>query len=52
MARYNDGWGSQVFGGTFWLMAWLFTIGFAELSFWEGVFAFFIWPYYIGTTFR
>jgi len=36
------------FLGGLWLMGWLFTIGFLELSFWRGVLAIIIWPYYIG----
>lgn len=32
----------------FWLMGWLFTIGFLRLTFWKGVLALFIWPYYLG----
>lgn len=31
-----------------WFAAWLFTIGFLKLSFWNGVLAIVIWPYYIG----
>jgi len=31
-----------------WLLAWLFTIGFAKLGFWSGALAFLIWPYYLG----
>jgi hypothetical protein len=31
-----------------WFGAWLFTIGFLHLHFWEGVLAIVIWPYYIG----
>ena len=27
---------------------WLFTIGFLKLSFWYGVLAVIIWPYYLG----
>lgn len=27
---------------------WLFTIGYLKLSFWQGVLAVVIWPYYIG----
>ncbi len=37
-----------VTGGA-WIAAWLFTIGYLELSFWEGVLAVVIWPYYIGS---
>lgn len=35
--------------GGLWIMGWLFTIGFLQLSFWQGVLALFIWPYDIGT---
>ena len=34
--------------GIIWLGAWLFTIGFLKLAFWQGVFAIVIWPYYLG----
>ena len=34
--------------GTLWLAAWLFTIGFLKLSFWQGVLAIPLWPYYFG----
>jgi hypothetical protein len=34
--------------GTLWCAAWLFTIGFLHLGFWQGVLAIVIWPYYIG----
>ena len=32
-----------------WFAAWLFTIGFMDLSFFEGLVALVIWPYYLGT---
>lgn len=35
-----------------WFIAWLFTIGFLKLSFWQGVLAIIIWPYYLGVTTR
>ena len=38
--------------GPFWLMGWLFTIGFAHLSFWRGVLAIILWPYYLGSMLR
>jgi len=38
------------FFGGLWLAAWLFTIGFLHLSFWKGVAAILIWPYYLGVT--
>jgi hypothetical protein len=34
--------------GILWCIGWLFSIGFFHLSFWKGVLAVFIWPYYIG----
>lgn len=34
--------------GSLWAIGWLFTIGYLKLSFWKGVLAIFIWPYYIG----
>jgi hypothetical protein len=37
--------------GTVWLAAWLFTIGFLHLTFWKGVLAVVLWPYYLGLAF-
>jgi len=34
--------------GGLWFAAWLFTVGFLKLSFWYGVFAVILWPYFIG----
>ena len=34
--------------GLIWVAGWLFSIGFLQLSFWRGVLAIVIWPYYIG----
>ena len=34
--------------GILWAIGWLFTIGFLHLTFWKGVLAIIIWPYYIG----
>lgn len=39
---------NHTFTGGAWFGAWLFTIGFLHLSFWQGVFAIVIWPYYVG----
>jgi hypothetical protein len=39
------------FMGILWCGAWLFTIGFLHLSFWKGVLAIILWPYYLGVTF-
>ncbi|HEV2135429.1 MAG TPA: hypothetical protein VGR47_14435 [Terracidiphilus sp.] len=38
----------HTFFGGLWFAAWLFTIGYLHLSFWKGVFALVIWPYFIG----
>mgnify|MGYP006290345229 CR=1 FL=1 len=38
--------------GVLWLVGWLFTIGFLQLSFWQGVLAVVVWPYYLGEFFR
>ncbi|HET7699022.1 MAG TPA: hypothetical protein VFK57_25105 [Vicinamibacterales bacterium] len=36
------------FMGTVWVAGWLFTIGFLQLLFWQGVLAILLWPYYLG----
>ncbi len=38
--------------GGLWIAAWLFTIGFLQLSFWQGVYAILLWPYYLGVALR
>ncbi len=34
--------------GLVWFGAWLFTIGYLKLGFWQGALALVIWPYDIG----
>jgi hypothetical protein len=34
--------------GGLWFGGWLFTIGFAHLSFWKAVLGLIIWPYFLG----
>ena len=41
----------HTFMGTVWIGAWLFTIGFLHLSFWKGVLAIVLWPYFLGLHF-
>jgi hypothetical protein len=41
----------HTFMGTVWVAAWLFTIGFLHLSFWKGILAIVLWPYYLGVHF-
>ena len=38
--------------GPIWLIGWLFTIGFLKLTFWKGVLALIVWPYYLGALFH
>lgn len=38
----------HTFSGGLWIAAWLFTIGYLKLSFWQGVLALLLWPYYLG----
>lgn len=35
-------------GSCLWFIGWLFSIGFLRLSFWRGVLAIIVWPYFIG----
>jgi len=35
----------------FWLIGWLFTIGYLRLSFWKGFIGLIVWPYYLGAHF-
>ena len=37
--------------GILWVGGWLFTIGFLHLTFWKGILAIVLWPYYLGATF-
>jgi len=37
--------------GAVWFGGWLFTIGFLKLTFFKGVLAILLWPYYIGVHF-
>lgn len=35
--------------GPLWFTGWLFTIGFAHLSFGKALWALVLWPYYLGS---
>ena len=39
---------NQSLTGLSWLSGWLFTIGFLQLTFWKGLLALILCPYYIG----
>jgi hypothetical protein len=34
--------------GLLWFAGWLFTWGYLQLGFWQGVLALLVWPYYLG----
>lgn len=36
--------------GLLWFAGWLYTVGFLQLTFWKGVLAILLWPYYLGIT--
>lgn len=38
--------------GIFWFIGWLFTIAFAQLSWWQAFIGLVIWPYYLGMAVR
>jgi hypothetical protein len=38
-------------GGGLWIIGWFFTIGYLHLSFWQGVLAVVVWPYFLGVHF-
>lgn len=39
----------HTFPGALWCIGWVFTIGFLKLTFWQGILAVVIWPYYLGS---
>ena len=40
------------FGGGIWFIGWLFTIGYANLLWWQAILAVAIWPWYLGLLLR
>jgi hypothetical protein len=38
--------------GCAWFAGWLFTLGYLQLTFWKGVLAIVVWPYYLGMVLR
>jgi hypothetical protein len=36
------------FMGGLWFAGWLFTLGYLQLTFWKGLLALVVWPYYLG----
>ena len=43
---------SAGFGGSIWFVGWLFTIGYANLLWWQAILAVAIWPWYLGILIR
>lgn len=41
----------HTFTGGAWFALWLFTIGLLHLTFWKGVVAILLWPYFLGVAF-
>jgi len=37
--------------GLLWVAGWLFTIGYLDLTFWRGVLALVVWPFFLGVHF-
>ena len=37
--------------GAAWFIGWLFSIGFLKMSFFKGLIALFVWPYFLGAHF-
>lgn len=52
MSRDEKSFNLEVFGGSFWFVGWLFTIGFVNLPFWDCVLAIVVWPYFLGQSLR
>jgi hypothetical protein len=38
--------------GSIWFIGWLFTLGFAKITWWQSVIAVLLWPYYLGLAAR
>ena len=34
--------------GPIWFIGWLFTIGYANLEWWQSILAIVVWPYFLG----
>ena len=39
-------------GGTIWFIGWLFTIGFASLSWWQIILGIVVWPLFLDLALR
>jgi hypothetical protein len=50
--QWHGGPGHISLAGPIWIMGWLFTLGYLAPSFWKGVLAILLWPYYLGISVR
>jgi len=41
--------GTPISIGSIWFIGWLFTIGYADLGFWQSALGLVIWPYFLGS---
>jgi hypothetical protein len=48
--RWHHRHGSPALAGTIWFMGWLFTIGYANLVWWQILLGIVVWPYFLGMT--
>ena len=52
MAEQDKRWynrrGSSVWIGPIWFMGWLFTVGYANLVWWQILLGLVVWPYFLG----
>ena len=39
-------------GGVIWFIGWLFTIGYAQLVWWQIILGIVVWPYYLSLAVR
>lgn len=46
--RWSGRRGAATLAGPIWFIGWLFTIGYANLLWWQAILAIVIWPYYLG----
>ncbi len=37
--------------GALWFGGWLFSIGYLQLGFWQGLLGLIVWPYFLGAHF-
>jgi hypothetical protein len=48
----HRGHGGSSLAGVVWFIGWLFTIGFAQLVWWQIILGIVVWPYYLALAVR